>query len=178
MIKKLWLTSVILACLGCYSFVSSPNSKPKTKEQAKSPSKSKMTINMTTEKATWHLKKPIFLKVAYTMEAQKKGFMGYKEIPEDFGILFMYHEERILNFWMANCWVDIDILFLNEEGKIIQTYSMPKEEPKTKEETDHEYYERLPRYSSISPARFAIEIKSGKIKELGLKVGDLIQLNF
>ena len=65
-------------------------------------------------------KKMIIVKVAESEEEKKKGFMFINE-PENFsGILFLYNKPKIVNFWMKNTYLDLIIIFIDNNKKIIQ----------------------------------------------------------
>lgn len=134
----------------------------------------RIVINIAKEEAVWELQDPILLRLAYTMSARQKGLMGIKKIPDNCGMLFIYPEERVLNFWMANCLTDIDVLFVNQSGIIVALHEMKKEKPRLASESVSDYHARLKRYSSGEPARFAIELAPGKINALGLVRGQRI----
>ena len=50
-------------------------------------------------------------------------------------------------------------------------HAMKAEAPQASHEMDSDYDARLARYDSLKPARFAIELTSGTIDRLKLKVG-------
>lgn len=136
----------------------------------------RIVINITKEQAVWELQEPILLRLAYTMSARQKGLMGVKKIPENRGMLFIYPEERILNFWMANCLTDMDAVFINQRGLIVALHEMKTEKPRSASESVSDYHARLKRYSSNEPARFVVELAPGKIEALKLARGQRIVL--
>ena len=105
------------------------------------------------------------------------GLGGREVIPEDGGMLFVFPESRGLRFVMRDCPVAIDVAFLDPEGVVTAVHHMPPEEPQGPEETDMLYENRLAKYSSRFAAQFAIELKGGKMEELGIKAGDKIDLD-
>jgi uncharacterized membrane protein (UPF0127 family) len=56
-------------------------------------------------------------------------------------------------------------------------HTMRMEPPKRPDESDFAYEERLPRYSSVLPSQFVIELRSGRAAELGLKTQQKIELD-
>ena len=122
-------------------------------------------------KETFHLER------AVTGEERARGLMGRESIPANGGMLFVYPDAQIRSMWMANCLIDMDIIFLDRTGRILTGYTMTAEPLRAADEPQWRYEARLPRYRSIRPAQFAIELKAGTVKRLGLKAGDRIALD-
>lgn len=103
---------------------------------------------------------PIKLKVAATPESQAKGFMASPEPDENSGLLFVYDTPEPLHFWMKNVSFPLDIVFFDDQMRYLAHQTMLPTSEKD---------ERLiPRYSSPSPARYAVELKSGWCKNKDL----------
>ena len=115
------------------------------------------------------------LELALNDRQRARGLMGREEIADDGGMLFVMPPvdpfPTELVFWMKDCLIPIDIIFLSEEGVITATHEIEPPEPGVADE-------ELPRYSSNSPAQFAIELRGGRVAELGFTVGDQIKLPF
>jgi len=111
------------------------------------------------------------LEVSADDVSRTKGFMGRTEIARDGGMLFIHPEPAVQGYWMKNCLTDMDILYLNDEGRITAAHDMKIEPPRRERESEFEYESRLKRYSSHRAARFAIELQAGSIQRLKLKVG-------
>lgn len=62
---------------------------------------------------------PVFL--AITPEEQARGLSHLKgeEFPEYFGMLFVNSHSAPRSFWMPDTYFDLDILFLNEDFKVV-----------------------------------------------------------
>jgi uncharacterized membrane protein (UPF0127 family) len=75
---------------------------------------------------------------------------------------------------MANCKMDIDVVFLDPEGTIVTIRKMKVEPAQRADESQAEYQQRLKLYSSRRPAQFAIELKPGTPERLKLKAGQKI----
>jgi uncharacterized protein len=117
------------------------------------------------------------LELALDMQSRTAGLMHRTEIPSDGGMLFVFPDAIARSFWMKNCLLPIDLLFLDSRGTITALHEMPIEPDKSPEENDLEYERRLKHYWSGAPARFAIELKSGSIQRLQLKINDHIDLD-
>jgi len=117
------------------------------------------------------------LELAIGETAIRRGLMDRDSIPARTGMLFVFPAPVIHQFWMANCRTDIDVMFLDGQGRITTMYRMPAEPPRGNQESVSQYERRLPRYSSRVPVRFAIELPAGSIDTLGLRVGDAIPID-
>lgn len=91
---------------------------------------------------------------------REKGLMGRTDLEEDYAMLFVYPDSKRRTFWMLNTPRRLDILFLDEDMKVINFYknAMPNQ--------------TSTRYSSRRPSMFIVEAKAGLINRLGIKTGD------
>jgi uncharacterized membrane protein (UPF0127 family) len=119
-----------------------------------------------------------YVEIVNTNQTRAQGLMHRTEIPKDGGMLFVFPDSILRSFWMKNCLIPMDLIFLDSRGTITATHEMPIEDPQNEAESEWEYDNRLSHYWSNSPARFAIELQSGSIKRLGLKVNERIALDF
>lgn len=93
------------------------------------------------------------LKVAANNDTQMQGFMDKDEPEDDQGIIFVYDQELPLQFWMKNVNFPLDILFFDSKMNLVDNFTM---DPYNGEDDD-----KLKRYQTKVPARFAVELKSG-----------------
>ncbi len=117
------------------------------------------------------------LELATDPAARNQGLMYREEIAADGGMLFVFPKPTARNFWMANCLVDMDILFLDADGVVTTRHEMFAEPPRGEDEAIADYYRRLPRYPSEGEVQFAIELRHGTADRLGIAVGDRIDLD-
>ena len=128
------------------------------------------------EKVT--IKDKVFkLQISADPESRAKGLMEREKLEDDEGMIFVYPKPGVRNYWMKNCLIDLDIIFINPRGRITALHEMTIPPERKEGESDWDYDARLPRYSSKRMAQFAIELKKGTIKKLKLKVGELIKLD-
>jgi uncharacterized membrane protein (UPF0127 family) len=117
------------------------------------------------------------VEVARDEAAIQMGMMHRGSIDEAGGMLFVFPDAETRSFWMGNCLVDIDIIFLDPQGRVTATHRMKAESPRADNESEAAYDARMPRYSSAYPAQFAIELRSGWLDRLQLRVEDKIPLD-
>jgi hypothetical protein len=102
--------------------------------------------------------------VADTTETQRHGLMNVTEaeLPTDHGMIFIFPYDRLQNFWMRNTIIPLDIAYIRSDGTIVKTYTMqPLQEFG---------------YSSIEPARFALELRAGQFEQWGIREGDRVEI--
>ncbi len=120
------------------------------------------------------------LETSLNDEQRQLGLGGREEVPESGGMVFAFPASRkaVQTFYMANCLVDIDIAYVDDSGRVVRMYTMPKEPPRGENESEFEYINRLPLYSSGVPVRYAVEVKAGTLRRLGVNEGDRIEMDW
>ena len=121
--------------------------------------------------------KPFRLTVASSDASRQKGLGGVKDIPADGGMVFVFPDAQLRAFWMIDCLVDMDIVYLDPLGYVTAVRTMKKESPRHEGEPQADYEARLPRYSSVSPAQYVIELRAGRAAELGIKAQQKIAID-
>jgi uncharacterized protein len=114
--------------------------------------------------------KTIQLEVAQTPQQQATGLMGRKTLADDRGMLFLFEPPRPVQFWMKNTLLDLDMIFLRKGVVMAIVPDVPpcKSNP-------------CPVYGPGNRAEDidqVIEVRGGRAKELGLKVGDRLPVQF
>jgi len=130
-------------------------------------------------------RKTFFLERSDDYDSRMQGLSGRDQIEPDGGMLFVFPDDEVAvqNFVMRDCPIDIDIIFLDPNGRVIAMHEMKAEEPRGEGEGEpgdkgnFAYESRLKRYSSKFRSQFAIELRSGTIATLDLKEGDRIDLD-
>jgi uncharacterized membrane protein (UPF0127 family) len=108
--------------------------------------------------------------VASSHEERLMGLMLRGELPVDKGMLFVYESPHNVSFWMKNVLIPLDIIFLDENGTVINV-----------EEADIEINvpdEELKRYFSASPAKWIVEINQGLCKLYDIDVGTNVSIEY
>ncbi len=114
------------------------------------------------------------LELALDPAARQRGLSGRGQIPRNAGMLFVLPRPEPFAMVMRDCPAPIDVAFLDAGGRVVAVHEMAVEPPRAPGETPFAYESRLPPYSSGSPVLFAIETAGGRLRELGLAVGDRV----
>lgn len=118
------------------------------------------------------------LQIAADPKSRIRGLMQRTKIEDHGGMLFVFRNSMRRSFWMKNCLVDIDLVFLDRRGRIVALHKMKVQPPRRKTESEGAYHRRLKSYPSHRRSQFAIELKAGSIDRLKLKRDKSIELNF
>ncbi|MEG4331424.1 MULTISPECIES: DUF192 domain-containing protein [unclassified Microcoleus] len=111
--------------------------------------------------------RPIELEVAKTPEQQAMGLMYRTSLPDDRGMLFEFKPARRVNFWMKNCKISLDMIFVRDGVVEAIEVSAP---PCTADP--------CPTYGPNTAVDRVIELRGGRAAELGVKKGDRIEIEF
>jgi uncharacterized protein len=63
--------------------------------------------------------KTISMEIAQTEETRSQGLMYRKSMPDSCGMLFVFDQMQTLSFWMKNTIMPLDIIFIDDEFRII-----------------------------------------------------------
>jgi len=120
------------------------------------------------------------LEIANDKATRDQGLMFREEIADDGGMIFVFNSDQERSFWMKNCLVDIDILYIDRTGHILSAYTMKAQPPQEADESEVAYEGRIRQnanYLSNGKARYVIELKAGKIRELNLQHEEKLKLD-
>ena len=96
-------------------------------------------------------------------------------------MLFVFPDSKVAvqNFWMHETIADLDIVYIDRNGRVTSAKRMAAQPPRAVDETEAEYQARMRQTStsSVYPAQFVIELKAGAIDRLNIKVEDKIELD-
>ena len=109
-------------------------------------------------------KKPeeLYLDIADTEQKRSYGLMNRVDMNSNSGMLFIWKDRKIRNFWMKNTHFNLDLFFLNDQGEIVEIYKNARAFDKKK-------------IKSKNKVNYVVELKSGKYP---LLVGDKFKCPF
>lgn len=109
----------------------------------------------------------IDLEVTQTPEQQALGLMYRTSLPDSRGMLFQFQPAQPVSFWMKNVAIPLDMIFLREGVVKAIAANVPpcRANP-------------CPSYGPETPIDQVIELRGGRAAELGLKVGDRVEIQF
>jgi len=115
--------------------------------------------------AIWPSGAEFRLEIAADPESQRRGYMFREHVAADEGMLFLSTSESPKSFWMKNCRVPLDLVFMDEEFRVVEIAA------------DQQPCPEIGECPSIHPMRFAryvLEVAGGSVAREALKVGDRV----
>lgn len=103
------------------------------------------------------------LEVADTDTTRARGLMHRDSMPADHGMIFVFDTPQVLNFYMKNTRIPLDIIFVDSGGRVVSIAAMRPFDWSTT--------------PSAAPARYAIELNQGAAARSGIAAGDLLDLS-
>lgn len=110
----------------------------------------------------------IELEVAQTRQQQRIGLMHREQLSDNRGMLFPFEPARPVRFWMKNVLIPLDMVFVYQ-GTVVEIASQV---PPCEAEPCPTYGPRL------QPVDQVIELRGGRAAELGLQVGDPVDIRW
>lgn len=105
----------------------------------------------------------LLVEIADTPSKRSVGLMHRTKLANDRGMLFVFPEEDYLSFWMKNTKIPLDIGYFNQDGILLEIYSMkPNQESEV--------------YGSRKKAIYALEVNQGWFSENGIIPGAVLVL--
>lgn len=87
-------------------------------------------------------------------------------LPPRTGMLFLFPEDGQFSFWMKNCRMPLDMLFIESTGRIAHIKDSVPPCPA----------DPCPSYPSNVTSRYVLELAGGEARKLGMKVGDVLRI--
>jgi uncharacterized membrane protein (UPF0127 family)/pimeloyl-ACP methyl ester carboxylesterase len=103
----------------------------------------------------------VLVEVASHPKDLENGLMGRTELAVDRGMLFILPGNMIARFWMHDTLIPLDLVFIDQDGRIIKIHENAQPGDDT-------------RISSDFPVRTVLEIPAGSAGRYGLSLGDLL----
>ena len=89
------------------------------------------------------------------------GLMNRKELPEGRGMLFDFHDDQPVQFWMHNTYIALDMIFIAGDGRVVRVAENAK--PMSDD--------LIP---SGRPVRAVLEVIGGTARKFGIAPGDRV----
>lgn len=114
----------------------------------------------------------INLEVAQTPKEIERGLMGRTALDQNSGMVFLFSPPRGVRFWMYNCFISLDMIFI-KDGKIQR---ICKNVPPCKSQ-DPTQCPTYPEGEDVSVSE-VIEVNAGYCEKNGIKEGDTVKFDF
>lgn len=100
------------------------------------------------------------VELANTEETRRRGLMFRRNLPANYGMIFIYVDEGPNAMWMKNTYVPLSVAFLDSSGKILNIEDMT---PNTEQA-----------HASRGNAKYAIEVNQGWFAQRRVRPGDKV----
>lgn len=104
------------------------------------------------------------VEVADNSSSRARGLMFRRTMPETSGMLFIFPDMRQPSFWMKNTLIPLDMLFLDENGQVVDIHNMAMPQD-------------LTTITSSQPAKAVLEINGGMAEKWGIGLKSKISSN-
>ena len=104
------------------------------------------------------------VEVAKTIEERRIGLMYRKKLLNNEGMLFIFPREKIIQLWMKNTYIPLDVIFISENKVIVDIKKNMEKLSKTI-------------VKSKVKSRYALEFNAGLINKLDIEIGDKVLFN-
>lgn len=96
--------------------------------------------------------------IARTSEELQRGLMFVDKLEAGRGMLFLMPERRIQRFWMKNTYIPLDMIFIDEDLKVVGLVENAEPHSETSRFVEH-------------PSRYVLEVRGGYAKKAGIEAG-------
>ena len=104
------------------------------------------------------------VEIAKTIEERRTGLMYKKKLLNNEGMLFIFPREKIIQLWMKNTYIPLDVIFISENKVIVD---IKKNMEKLSETI----------VKSKVKSRYALEFNAGLINKFDIRIGDKVLFN-
>ena len=101
---------------------------------------------------------------ATTTVARERGLSGRENIPDDYGILFVFPKDGYYGFWMKDTLVPLDIFWLDDKGHVVFIA----------QDVATSTYPNV--FYPSAPARYVLETAAGFARRYTIATGTLLLL--
>lgn len=109
----------------------------------------------------------IQVEIADSFNKRAKGLMGREFLPTNSGMLFIFEKEGIYPFWMANTLINLDIIWIDKNLKIVD---ISKNTPPCKAKLLCKNY--FPKHKAL----FVLELNGNWCEKNKVEIGDFVEI--
>ncbi len=103
------------------------------------------------------------VEIAATNVERERGLMGRATLPDDRGMLFVYPRPGLRRFWMKDCEIGLDIVWIDAGGQVVDVATLPPGLGLPDAE--------IPEHACATPVPYVLELRAGWMRSRGLGVG-------
>jgi uncharacterized membrane protein (UPF0127 family) len=122
---------------------------------------------------TFHLENSksfnVSCEIADEPKERSQGLMHRENLPRDEGLLFVYDTPQNMSFWMKNTLIPLDIIFIDENGIVLNVEEADVQPPGTPDS-------ELIRYRSAGLAQWVVEINQGLSAQSSISAGTNVEI--
>jgi len=108
------------------------------------------------------------VEIADSQTKRLLGLMYRKNLDKNSGMLFIFEKENIYPFWMKNTFIPLDMIWIDEKQRVAFI----------KESAQPCKTNICPSTTPDKKAKYVLEINAGLTKELGINIGDTVDLKY
>ena len=113
---------------------------------------------------------PFRVEIADSTDERAQGLQGRTSLPIGEGMLFIFPEKTVPDFWMKNTVIPLDILWIADEQIVDMTLRV-QPEPLMADDERQRYHPRV-------PVDQVLELNGGVATSLNFAIGDSVRLDF
>lgn len=141
-----WLVFISIGFSGCVKKINEPVTLEITSQECGS-KRVNVIISQNNQKRIF------CAEIAKTEQEQARGLMFREKLRDDEGMVFIFDDESVRSFWMKNTLIPLDILFFDQEGKLVDF----------KKNFQPCKSEKCESYLSKQKAKYVLEINPGAL---------------
>jgi hypothetical protein len=107
------------------------------------------------------------VEIADTAVLQLRGLSYRDMLKEDYGMLFIYPEKKIREFWMKSMLFNLDVLWISDNRVVGLQENIPFESPKVD----------VVRFKPDVAVDMVLEVNAGWIFENNINIGDILSFS-
>jgi len=160
--KRLWIfAAIIIVIIAAIAIVAASKKSHDPLSDSSAPMfKKQGTLNLLGKDAKLITK--IDIEIADDDNKREVGLMGRPTMEELQGMLFIFEQPQMQSFWMHNCILSLDMLFIDANGEI-----------KTIHKNTTPFSDQT--YQSTAPVLYVLEVIGGFTDKYNVSVGDRIE---